>query len=369
MVICTQLSDRQHLTAIASSIATAISEPLNWQGFPIQITASIGAVLADPTKSDLDELLNQADFALYAVKSHGRDAVQVFDDNFKIAFERESRRNKELNKAIRDGELTHHFQPVLRAETGEIRNFEVFTRWNHPTHGFLSAEEFLDVAEAAGRITEIDFLAAEAAARLLADIQATGHHAMLVGINVSSAFLHSTNSVDRLSALLKNHNVPPDRFVIEIPETVIASTTNQKENLSVLQEFRERGFLVVIDDFRAGSLGLIQLPHLPINGIKISRTLTSELETNDVQQKVLRTVLDIAADLELRTIVSGIETTERAKLVKSFKGVRVQGHLYAKPMPFDQVLPWIDQHYSKFSVSTDIAPPKDDRYLGANSEL
>jgi len=88
-----------------------------------------------------------------------------------------------------------------------------------------------------------------------------------------------------------------------------------------------------------------------------------------VQRKVLKAVLEVASDLSLQTIIPGIETAERARLVTSFNGDRVQGYWYAKPMPFDQVLPWVDKHYSKFNVSTDIAPVKDQRYLGANSEL
>ena len=369
VAVCPGIVDRSQLTAIASSIASAISKPMTWQDSTIQISASIGAVLADPSESLLDDVLNQADFALYSVKSRGRDAVQVFDKSFEAAFERQSRRTKELTKAIANGELTHHYQPVLRAATGEVRKFEVFTRWNHPSLGLLTADEFLDVAEATGRMSEVDILAAKAAASLLSDIKAAGHQTMRVGINVSLSFLRSSNAVERLTAILKSFDVPPHRFVIEVPEAAIASAKDQQEHLNVLQNFREEGFLIIVDDFRAGSLGLTQLPNLPINGLKISRTITSELETNEVQRKVLKAVLEVAADLKLQTIVPGIETAERAKLVTSFNGDRVQGHWYASPMPIDQVLPWIDQHYSKFNASTDIAPPQDHRYLGANSEL
>ncbi len=369
VAICTGLDDVHQLDGIATSVANALSIPLAWRGVEISVTASVGAVLTDPKDISLDDVLQQADYALYAVKSKSRNAVQIFDHTFSEEFERQTRRTREIVKAIESKEISFHFQPVLRAATGEIRKFETLARWDHPSLGLLQAEDFLDLAETTGRIVEIDRQAAHAAAKMLATIKEQGHKTMRVGINASTAFLQSGKIVDQLLEILEEFKVPPHRFVVEVPEQTVTSSRQSERQLEVLRELKEAGFLVMIDDFRAGSLALMQLPDLPIDGLKISRSITSELETNPVQQKVLRAVLEVASDLNLQAIIPGIETAARAKLLSSFNGDRVQGNWYAHPMPMDHVLDWIDEHYSGYAASRDIAPAKDHRYLGTNSDL
>jgi len=273
VILCPKISDKDDLAKIGSAILAAISVPFAFDGQKIQAAASMGAVIGKDLNEPLEALLKRADYALYAVKANGRGTFQFFNSAFGKEYRSRSRLSNDLAIAVKEGKLTHHFQPVIRASNGEIRKFETLTRWDHPTLGLLEANRFLEIACALGRMAEVDLGAARAAANLLSDIAQDGHQTMRVGINVSDAFLRRRGIVEELVAITEEFGISTERFVIEVPEHTIVSRGAHDDFLETLESFKKLGFIIVIDDFRAGSFGLTELPKLPISGLKISRSI------------------------------------------------------------------------------------------------
>ncbi len=367
VAICTGLADEHQLNLVAKSVMQSVQEPLEWQERTLSIGMSIGAVLAPAEQVDINDLLKRSDHALYAAKFSGRGKIRVFNREFNRAFEQKSARMAELSQAVDEGQITHRFLPILRVDTGEIRGFETLSRWNHPEEGILNASEFIHHAEAIGCIDQVDLLAAEAAARLLNQIDIRGYKRVRATINVSGAFLNRPDVLETMIQLAAQHGISNDRLVIEVPERFLVAEAQLKRQIENLHALKRAGFYIMADHFSARSLGLTQLSELPIRGLKVSRSLTSNLESDPVQRRVLSTIMDIAAELDFTTVIQGVETAERARIVARQPDQRVQGHWIAKAMPSGDILDWMEKHYSKFLRPSDVAPGQEPRYLRTNS--
>jgi len=249
----------------------------------------------------------------------------------------------ELQRAIDFDGLTVFYQPKARVVDGRLVGFEALARWFHPTRGEISPEHFIQLAEATGQIAPLTYLVL---AHAIADhtAWAAAGHRLTVAVNISAALLRRDDFVDTLCELLEGHRMPPDCLILEITESVAIRSPSLA--IEVLGRLRLRGFHVPLDDFGAGYSNLAILARLPIDELKLDKSiLKAASETRD-GLTIVGAIAQLARELGLRTVAEGIEAFQSGGWLADIGVDQVQGYGIAPPMPSNEVLTWIDRRSS-----------------------
>jgi diguanylate cyclase (GGDEF)-like protein/PAS domain S-box-containing protein len=314
---------------------------------PIEVTASAGVRHVDSTESP-EEQLDDAQLALYRAKELGRDRVVVFQPALRGRASRQVKIGRGLRRAIEQGELEVHYQPIHRASDGTLSGFEALLRWRHPTLGMIPPAEFIPVAEAEGLIKPIGIMVLEESLRQLAAWRARGPEAasLSVSINVSTVQVRDAEHMAYFLRKLQAGPVPPQRIKIELTESVFLDRTAEVE--ATLAALKAVGVELVLDDFGTGFSSLNYLQGLPFDGLKLDRSFVLRM-TDDgrggVQQRevarcrsLVRAIAGIARELDMHCVAEGVETEGQRDLLVDAGFDYLQGYLFAKPAPARDVL-------------------------------
>jgi len=320
---------------LAEEVYEAIQRPMEVEGIPLAISASIGVSLFPDHGEGLQELLHHADTAMYKAKSRG-GGVQMFES---VAAEVGPRRAKllaDLGGAIGTEQLYMHFQPRVSIETGKIPSVEALLRWDHPEHGTVAPSWFMPQTEQTELVTA---LTDEVMDMSLSAVSAWHEEGLPVGVavNVSARNLHDLRFPQRVSAALERTGVDAKWLELEITEnTVMADPTR---SAVVLGELREIGVRISVDDFGTGYSSLASLRNLEIDCIKIDRSFVTDLDKRGGDLVIVRSIIDLAQNLGLETVAEGVETEEVLEIVKDLGCDFFQGFLVARPAAADELLP------------------------------
>jgi diguanylate cyclase (GGDEF)-like protein len=314
--------------ALAARILEALGQPLWIAGRELFPSASIGIALWQPRYRLGEELLRDADAAMYRAKSEGRDRSALFDEAMRAHAMRLLDLEADLRRAIINDAFVPHFQPIVRLADGAIIGHEALLRWNHELHGALPPIEFIGVGEDSGLIEQVDWLLYE---RVVAWLKT--HHDGYVSINVSPRHFRSDDFADRLLRLLDAVGADPHRLRIEITE--IALLDDAPRALRTLNTLRERGVLALLDDFGTGFSALSYLHRFPIQSLKIDRSFVAGLDddTRAESLALVRAILALAGTLGIETIGEGIESLRQRDLLLELGCEYGQGYLYGRPQP------------------------------------
>ena len=315
---------------VASHIIAALEEPLRIAGKDIYSSVSIGISLSQPHYRTAEELLRDADVALYRAKANGRRRFEVFDETLRRHVLLQLELEGNLRRALTRREFEPVFQPVFDLESGAVVGFEALLRWRHPQHGLIAPAEFLSQAEESGLSEAIDwqvFDSAFAQAEVL-----VGSRAYL-GINVGARHLRTPQFVDALLHRFDAFGFNPAQLRIEVTERVLLEDPEQSRAL--MARLASYGISVALDDFGTGYSSLSYLHQFPLQAIKVDRSFISPLDspTPGNSLTVLRAVHALGTELGLEVIAEGIETPEQLRLIKELGGACGQGFLLARPAP------------------------------------
>lgn len=314
---------------------------------PLEVTASAGLRHVDPAESP-DEQLDDAQLALYRAKELGRDRVVVFQPALRGRASRQVKIGRGLRRAIEQGELEVHYQPIHRASDGSLSGFEALLRWRHPTLGMISPAEFIPVAEAEGLIKPIGIMVLEESLRQLAAWRARGNAPpdLSVSINVSTVQVRDAEHMAYFLRKLEAGPVPPERVKIELTESVFLDRTAEVE--ATLGALKSVGVELVLDDFGTGFSSLNYLQGLPFDGLKLDRSfvlrMTDEGRVGGNQREVarcrslVRAIAGIARELDMHCVAEGVETEGQRDLLVDAGFDYLQGYLFAKPAPARDLL-------------------------------
>ncbi|MEV0127943.1 bifunctional diguanylate cyclase/phosphodiesterase [Dactylosporangium sp. NPDC050688] len=289
-------------------------------GRQVHLTGSAGLVAVGDQRSSAD-VLRDADLALDAAKSAGKDRIVRFDPGLRTAAARHQELATGLRRALADGEFTLHYQPVVRLADGRVTAVEALLRW--PAGG-VPPLTFVPVAEATGLIVPLGWWVLRQACT-----DAREWHerdGVAVTVNVSGRQLREQDFVERVLAVLDETGLPPAALVLELTESVLV---DDAERTARLGRLRERGVRVAVDDFGTGYSSLAYLVHLPVDILKIDRTFTA----SGVDSTLMRVILQLAEGLSLQTVAEGIETAAQAAGLKALGCHYGQGYLYSRPVP------------------------------------
>ena len=329
-VIQTAARDRDDVVEFVTRVHEAIRQPHQCLGHQLTTDASIGIALAPQDGTDLDQLIKNADLAMYGAKAEGRRTHRFFEPVMDARAKARLTMEQDLRQAMVDGGFEIHYQPLLDLDSDAVAGCEALLRWHHPERGMVSPAEFIPLAEDIGLINELGDWVLQTACAEAASWPA---HVRLA-VNVSPVQLKSQTLALRIMGALATSRLPPDRLEIEITEAVLIH--DDETALAILHQLRAIGVRIALDDFGTGFSSLSYLKRFPFDKIKIDRCFVSDIEI-DGSADIVQAVVNIAASRNMITTAEGVETEQQKALLKKLGCTQMQGYLFSKPRSASEV--------------------------------
>lgn len=318
-----------------AEILQSLRHPFTVSGLEFYVTASIGVAPADLRYETPDEMLRDADVAMYEAKAAGRATVRSFDRSMRADALERLALETDLRRAIEREEIYAEYQPLVSLADGRIAGFEALARWRHPTRGNVPPDMFIKVAEQTGSIVDIDeriiALAAAAAREWIEE-----YPELFVAVNFSAAHLARVDDLAIVRRALETANLPASALKIEVTESAVME--NSEKALELLLGLRELGVTVVVDDFGTGYSSLSHLQRLPVEELKIDRSFIATMLQNEKSAEIVRAILAIAKTLRLSVTAEGVETREQAERLTRLGVEYAQGLTFGMSVAPDMVL-------------------------------
>jgi diguanylate cyclase (GGDEF)-like protein len=317
----------------AERIAAALERPFDVADAEFHVGASIGVALFPEHGTDAEALLKRADAALHQAKRTGGATVALYEREEGDARARLSLTSR-LRRAIGEGELRLHYQPIVALGDGMLTGVEALVRWEDPRHGLVPPADFIPIAEETGLIDPIgDWVVEELCAQALRWAQA-GRRPRLA-FNLSPRQLRRADLVSSIDERIARHGLRPQQFCAELTETAIMSDAHRHRSL--LDELHEAGLTIAIDDFGAGHSSLARLRDLPVQVLKVDRAFLDKVPADSGSAAIVAAILALADALDMTTIVEGVETGEQLGFLRERRCPFGQGYLLGRPVPAEQV--------------------------------
>jgi diguanylate cyclase (GGDEF)-like protein len=321
------VADRQPESAelLARRITACIAEPFDIEGHHITIGTSIGIALAARDGDNADELLKNADMALYRAKQDGKGSYRFFEPDMDRLMRDRHEMERDLREALARGEFELHYQPLVSLKDDAILAFEALIRWNHPRRGFVSPADFIPIAEETGLINEIGGWVLETATRQARSWPAD----VAVAVNVSPVQVRPQLRAKVVRALDRS-GILPDRLLLEITEGVFLNDSEQTG--AVLNDLRALGVRFAMDDFGTGYSSLSYVRKFPFDKIKIDQSFVRGLSDDAESMAIVRAVTNLCRDLGMMTTAEGVETEDQARILRELGCDTAQGYFFGRPM-------------------------------------
>jgi diguanylate cyclase (GGDEF)-like protein len=335
VVLLDGILDGRDALIVAERLQAALSKPYVLEGHEVISTASIGIVFSDGNYERPDDILRDADTAMYQAKSSGKARHVVFDEHMHSEVIQRLNLEKELRRAADQSEFTLNFQPIVSLETAQVYGFEALIRWNHPERGVISPLQFIGLAEELGLIVPIgDWVLREACLQLRRwqqDYQ--GERPLSMTVNLSKKQLTHADLVASVTALIKEAGVTPSSLVLEITESTIMD--NFEAITPVLSDLHKVGVRLAMDDFGTGHSSLGFLHMVPMDILKIDRSFINRSGNARQHSAIIQSILQLAHAMEMEVVAEGVETAEQLALLQDLECNYCQGFLFSKPLPPD----------------------------------
>ena len=317
-------------TLAARAIAT-ISEPYDIAGHQVMVGTSVGIAIGPADGNDPDQLMRNADLALYRSKSNGRGAFRFFESGMDVQMQARRTLERDMRAALTDGHFELHYQPVLNLAHDEIVGVEALIRWRHPERGMISPGEFIPLAEETGFIVPLgEWIirqACTAAQRWPSQVK--------VAVNLSAAQFSSPGLIQVVTNALASSGLSPSRLELEITESILLQESTA--TLATLHRLRDLGMHIAMDDFGTGYSSLSYLRSFPFDKIKIDRSFVKDITASSGALNIVRAVASMARGLGMQCTAEGVETREQLDTIRTEGCTEMQGYFLSKPVPEDQL--------------------------------
>ncbi len=321
------IADGEEAAALVHRLIGGLCLPHRLDGHEVLVGCSAGIALAGSQEEDDEEIIARADLALAVAKAEGRGRATLFLPEMLESARARAEIEADLMGSDVWSEFEPSFQPIIDLASGEIAGCEALARWRHPLRGIVSPAQFIPVAEHCGRIAEIGEVMLRKACRAAAAFPSP----ITVSVNVSAAQLLRARVQDTVMSALKESGLPPERLKLEITESVMIG--DQTGIRLFMEGMQKLGVAVSLDDFGTGYSSLSYLRDLPFDELKIDRSFISSLSGDRQAQAVVRTIIALARDLDMRVVAEGIETQEQALFLRALGCARAQGYYFGRPVP------------------------------------
>jgi diguanylate cyclase (GGDEF)-like protein/PAS domain S-box-containing protein len=338
VILLEDIEQANYASLVAERLQQELKRPFMVNGKEVFAPSSFG-VVKETNEYDLPEdIIRDADSAMYHAKEKGRSQYKVFDKKLHEKALHLLQRQTDLRKAIHKKEFETHYQPIVSLKTRSVVGFEALIRWNHPQLGLIYPGSFISIAEETGLIIPITRLMVEQACRDLKTWQDRIRHIqkLTMNVNISSRHFLQPALLNDLKEVLNKIDLPPDHLKLEITETALMEDV--EETVRLVHRMRDYGLQIVIDDFGTGYSSLSYLQRLPIDTLKVDRSFVSRIQnTPDGNRNIVEAIISLAHRLDMIVVAEGVETLEQYTILLDMNCQFGQGYLFSKPLPKPRV--------------------------------
>ena len=330
-IILTDLLMRDEATAFAERLAKRVSEPYTLDGRQVFTNVKIGIAFGSSKYAEAEDILRDADIAMYHAKDHQESHV-IFDQKMHVRAVTRLQLETDLRFAIERKEFELYYQPIIGLETATLIGFEALVRWNHPQRGLVPPNEFIPISESTGLIIPMTIQILHSACEQIVKWQANnpGGHALSVAVNLSGKHFAHPNLVEQIRNVISESGISPHCLKLELTESAVME--NAETAILMLKQIKETGVQVSIDDFGTGYSSLSYLHRFPIDLLKVDRSFVSAMEDNTENGEIVRTVIALAKALNLKVVAEGIESIHQFHQLRILGCEYGQGYLFSKPL-------------------------------------
>jgi diguanylate cyclase (GGDEF)-like protein len=337
-IVQTGVKSASDVSELVNRIFGAIRAPYECLGHQVTTDASIGIAMAPQDGSDLDQILKNADLAMYAAKAAGRRTFRFFEPAMEAEVRARRILETDLRQAITDGGFEVYYQPCLSLQDNSITGCEALLRWRHPQRGMISPADFIPIAEETGLINQLG----EWVLTTACSEAATWPEPIRLAVNVSPVQFKSGTLALKVIAALAASGLAADRLELEITEAVLIRDDDAA--LAILHQLRDIGVRIALDDFGTGYSSLSYLQRFPFDKIKIDRCFITDLASPEGSSSIIHAVVTIAADRHMTTTAEGVETEQQRELLRALGCSEMQGYLFSAPKPAADIRPLLTTH-------------------------
>ena len=323
------VKDISSATRVANRIQQALQKPFNLDGHELYTSASIGIALSATGYKNAEDVLRDADSAMYRAKDTGRAHAEIFDDEMHVRVSKILQLESDLRTAVEEEQFMVYYQPIVSATDSRITGAEALLRWNHPQKGFISPMDFIPIAEETGLISTIGEWVLRTACAQNKAWQDAGYKHLLMKVNFSSRQFKDENLIEAVKKVIRETGMPAQLLDMEITESISMADNSIK----ILNQLTAMGLQTSIDDFGTGYSSIGSLTRFPINTIKIDRTFIKDIAIDVNAEAIIKAIIAMAHSLNMDVIAEGVETEEQLAFLQSEKCDKIQGYLFSRPVP------------------------------------
>lgn len=339
VMIFPEIISIEDVTGLAERVFAVLKPPIVLKEHEFTLTASIGISICPEDGEDLEPLISKADTAMFEAKKEKQNSCQFYTENMHVTSIGRLQMEEKLRRALGNNEFLLHYQPQLNIERGEIVGMEALIRWDDPKLGLIPPGKFIPLAEDTGLIIPLGKWIAASACKQNKVWQDKGLNPVVIAINVSRLQFKQRDFVDTISRILYETGLDPNLLEIEITESIIMDDANA--TFKLLNQIRDMGIRIAIDDFGIGYSSLGYLKSMPIDILKIDQSFVNNVTTDENSRAICSAIISMANSLHIDVIAEGVETIEQLMLLRELNCKKVQGYLISKPVPagdFEQFL-------------------------------
>ena len=358
VILLSEITDTAEALLVAERIQSDLKTAFDLAGREIFITTSIGITMSSSGYQSADDMLRDADIAMYNAKSKGKAQYQIFDQAMHKHASRKLQIETEMRGAILRHEFKVFYQPILRLDTGNLVGFEALLRWMHPKRGPMSPEEFIPLAEENGLIMKLGEAVIEESCHQLREWhqKVPGAEKITVSVNLSSKEFVQQDLTERIAGHLRDAQLDPGFHKLEITESHNMENSDLAE--TIMHRLRELGIEMSLDDFGTGYSSLSYLHRLPVTTLKIDRSFIGRMTMRDENREIVHTIVRLAKNLKMKVVAEGIETMDQLTDLTEMGCDLGQGYLFSEPLEVDRAKQYIEEHVGSTAIEL-VAPAND----------
>lgn len=334
VVLLTEIEQTQDAAPIAEKLLTAFAEPCLIGGHELHVTLSIGIAIYPDDGQDADEVMKNADTAMYHAKANGRNNYQFFTTEMNTRAVQRLFIEGNLRRALKQGEFLLYYQPKIDLSSGLMIGSEALIRWQDPEHGLIYPNQFVPIAEESGLIVPIGSWVLREACRQVRAWQDSGLLVVPVSVNISAVEFRHKHFIEGVAQILKETGMLPGHLELELTESILMQDAKSSE--SVLESLKAMGMQLAIDDFGTGYSSLSYLKRFPINTLKIDQSFVRDIVDDVDDASIVSAMIAMGKNLKQRVIAEGVETEAQLAFLRSLHCDEGQGFLFGHPLPADE---------------------------------
>jgi diguanylate cyclase (GGDEF)-like protein len=339
-ILLDAISGPEQAIAMAQRIQETLQSPFNLSGAEVFTTASIGIALSSTGYDHCENILRDADTAMYRAKAQGKACYEVFDKGMHTRAVSLLQMENDLRRALEREELCVYYQPIVSLENGQLAGFEALIRWQHPERGFISPSEFIPLAEETGMIVPLGLWILRRACQQLYQwqSQSSTNRSLFMSVNLSAKQVAQADLVLQISQVLEETHIDPSHLKLEITESAVMDA---EVAVQLLMRLKALGVQLSIDDFGTGYSSLGYLHKFPLDTLKIDRSFVVGVGEASEDNEIVRTVVSLAENMGMDVVAEGVETVGHLTQLRELRCQYGQGYLFSRPASAESITQWI----------------------------